>query len=52
MTRYLCHNCGERFESNKPFMCGLEFVEDFKEGDVVPDILVFLCEECKEKISK
>lgn len=50
MNKYQCANCGEEFKSNKPFMCGLEYIKEFKDSEFVPDILIFICEPCKNKI--
>lgn len=50
IEKYMCHNCGGTFEGHPFFMCGLEYTKKFKEGEHIADVIVYICEECVNKI--
>lgn len=47
---YSCAKCGNSFESEHAAMCGLSDIREYKEGTPVPDIGLFVCDECAEQI--
>lgn len=52
MNTYKCGKCGNDFEatSRNVHSCGMDQINKYKEGDFIPDVLVYICDTCYKKI--
>lgn len=52
IKKYLCAACGETKLGEPPHCCGLDDINDYKDGQYVPDVMVYVCDECWPNIRR